>query len=103
MTRRIVALIEVVEGPDGDPVAFRWRGRYYAVTAVIARWVEALPWWVDGASGQAGDRVTGPLAHQQRQVWRVEAASRPGIAGVYDLGRRRRPTPGGWVLERVLD
>lgn len=103
MTRRILAPIEVVEGPDGDPVAFRWRGRRYAVTAVIARWVEALPWWVDGASGQTGDRATGPLVHQQRQVWRVEAASRSGIAGVYDLGRRRRPTPGGWILERVLD
>ena len=85
--------IEVVTGTHGEPAGFRWRGRRYAVHAVVATWVEALPWWSIRASGQ-------------RQVWRVEAVQRStGAAGVYDLAWTpdREHSHGGWGLERVID
>jgi hypothetical protein len=87
--------IEVWEGADGEPAMFRWRGRRYAVRAIVASWVEALPWWVEPARVEQ--------EYGQRHVWRVEAASRTGTTGVYDLYRisgcqRRR-----WGLARVID
>jgi len=85
-----VGSVEVTEADDGAPAVFRWRGRRYTVRVVIANWVEALPWWVDQAGGQR---------HARRHVWRVEAASRTGMTGVYDLYRISR----GWGLERVID
>lgn len=84
--------VEVSRGVEGAPEGFRWRGRRYVVCAVVAQWVEALPWWT-GASGQ-------------RHVWRVEAASRTGTVGVYDLHRTKRTVSGArerWVMGRVLD
>ena len=87
--------IEVVAGTDGVPVGFRWRGRRYEVRAVVARWVEALPWWA--GSGRP-DRASG-----QRHVWRVEAASRAGTTGVYDLHCIPRGEGRRWGLARVLD
>lgn len=86
--------IEVTKAAGGEPAAFRWRGRRYAVRAIVATWVEAMPWWVDRASGRHR-----PLLHEQRLVWRVEAASWSGTTGVYDLYR----APCGWGLERVID
>ncbi len=83
-------LVVVRASRAGEPSRFRWRGRRYDVSAVLAHWVEALPWWVDRASGQ------GPA---QRQVWRVEAVSGTGACGVYDLAR----VSDSWSLERVLD
>jgi hypothetical protein len=95
-----VERIEVLTGTDGVPAVFRWRGRRYAVTGVIAHWVEAVPWW-RGETLDAG-------AGGQRMVWRVEAAERAGSRGVYELGRE--PLEGGsgsvsdaWRLVRVLD
>ena len=82
--------VVVTEGRAGEPARFHWRGRRYEVSAVLAHWVEALPWWVDRASGQAP---------AQRQVWRVEAVPRTGTTGVYDLYRASRT----WGLERVID
>lgn len=81
--------IEVVTGADGEPAGFRWRGRRYTVRAVVAAWVEAVPWWT-GASGQ-------------RHVWRVEAAPSTGTAGVYDLYRVPRGRRWHWGLDRVID
>lgn len=72
------------------PERFRWRGRGYVVCAVVAQWVEALPWWT-GASGQ-------------RHVWRVEAASRTGTVGVYDLHCMQRGVGHvRWVMGQVFD
>jgi hypothetical protein len=92
--------IEVVEGQDGAPAVFRWRGRRYTVGAVVAAWVEALPWWVDRGYGQ-------------RHVWRVEAAPHTGTFGVYDLYRvssdgsqhdsSQHDGSQHWGLERVID
>lgn len=98
--------IEVVEGQDGAPAAFRWRGRRYAVRAVMAHWVEALPWW----NGDLRVDRSGPASgqgHVQRHVWRVEAAPRigptEGSAGVYDLHRTPRGDRPHWGMARVLD
>lgn len=92
--------IEVVTGADGEPAGFRWRGRRYAVRAIVAQWVEALPWW-------AGDLRVEPVRADgvsgQRHVWRVEAAPRTGTVGVYDLYRTSRGDRPRWGLERVLD
>lgn len=78
--------IDVVADGAGDPAVFRWRGRRYTVHVVVMSWVEALPWWVDRGCGQ-------------RTVWRVEAVSRAGMCGVYDLYR----VSDNWGLERVID
>jgi hypothetical protein len=101
--------IEVATDEDGEPAGFRWRGRRYAVRVIVATWVEALPWWVDGLGTGLGtdglrvesSRVDG--ASGQRQVWRVEAAPRTGTVGVYDLYRTPRGDRQRWGLERVLD
>jgi hypothetical protein len=82
--------VEMVQDGAGEPAAFRWRGRRYAVHAVLASWVEALPWWVDRGCGQ-------------RHVWRVEATSRTGTSGVYDLYRISSGHRRHWGLERVID
>jgi hypothetical protein len=91
--------IEVVAVSDGGvPAVFRWRGRRYAVGAVVATWVEAMPWWVDRGYGQrAAERTV------QRHVWRVEAAPRTGTSGVYDLYRISHDDASQWGLERVID
>jgi hypothetical protein len=87
--------IEVVVGEDGEPAGFRWRGRRYAVHAIVANWVEAVPWWLETTrAGQASG---------QRQVWRVEAAPRTGTTGVYDLYRVADGRDGRWCLGRVID
>jgi hypothetical protein len=86
--------IEVTADAGGVPAVFRWRGRRYAVSGVVAAWVEALPWWV--GRGEDG-------RHVQRHAWRVEAAPHAGASGVYDLYRVTRVGSSQWGLERVLD
>ena len=83
---------------DGVPAVFRWRGRRYTVGAVVATWVEAMPWWVDRGYGQRAAERTA-----QRHVWRVEAAPRTGTSGVYDLYRISCGDTAQWGLERVID
>ena len=86
------------DGNDGAPAVFCWRGRRYTVGAVVATWVEAMPWWVDRGYGQRTAEHTA-----QRHVWRVEAAPRTGTSGVYDLYRISRGGTAQWGLERVID
>jgi hypothetical protein len=114
MTKRIHEPVEVLHRRDelGEvvPRAFRWRGRRYAITAVLGHWREDAAWW------------SGPgLSVPQRDLWRVEArrghpagasdtaardvAPRPRradgdtAAGVYELAC----DPEGWRLDRVWD
>ncbi len=96
MSRRYRSeLIEVWEGASGEPVVFRWRGRRYEVRAIVASWVEALPWWVEFVRVEQG--------YGQRHAWRVEAAPRTGTAGVYDLYRTSGCPRRRWGLARVID
>jgi len=73
---------------DQAPAEFRWRGRRYLICEVLGHWVEALPWW-------SHRRGTGRIT-----VWRVEAQSRTGVPGVYDLCALSEQD---WRLLRVLD
>ena len=72
--------VEVVPDATGAPQGFRWRGQRYRVRAVLAHWVEALPWWRD-LTRSGG----------QRWCWRVEAVCPLGQIGVYDLSACELP------------
>jgi Family of unknown function (DUF6504) len=84
----------------GAPVGFRWRGRWHVVRAVHAHWVEAGSWWADGVPrpGQSLGSSAG-WASARRRIWRVEATSRTGYVGAYDLASGAD----GWHLLQVMD
>lgn len=100
-------------GPGSDfpaegPARFRWQSRPYDVQAVLEHWVEAGNWWQcavgSGSTGvMAGvsTEVVLGIDDGEREVWRVEAASRYGPVGVYDL--RFEWGTGRWSLIRVHD
>ena len=99
-----IEVVGVSAGSDEVPTGFRWRGRSYAVGVVLAAWVEALPWWVDRGQDHRGQDHRGQGQRTaQRHVWRVEAASRTGASGVYDLYRISGDAISQWGLERVID
>lgn len=85
MSRRYSAAIRVWCDAD-EPVRVRWRNRDLRVTGVLARWVEAQPWWQSGAAAE-------------QQVWRVELTGRPGAVQVAELGE----CGGRWTLRSVAD
>jgi hypothetical protein len=81
MIKSVDRAIDVVEGSDGLPQAFRWRGRQVVVGEVLDDWEEAGCWW---------------LQEEPRRVYRV-----CGTGGtVYEL--HYQPTH-GWRLQRVFD
>lgn len=85
--------VEVQTWEDGRPARFVWRGRMYAVRAVIEHWVVNREWWRDPdvAPGQP-----------EMLYWRVEAAAGLGLpSGPYEL--RRDVAAGRWTLRRVAD
>lgn len=96
MSRRYDDPVEV-RRRDEDPTEFLWRGRFYAVREVLARWVETGAWW------QRPDAAaTGGVLAAEREVWRVEASrGRAYGAGVYDLCFDW--AAGGWTLLRAQD
>ena len=85
--------VRVTVHESGAPSGFRWKGRRYEVQEVLACWVEATLWWRE--LGSAGSN--GRAAH--RDVWRVEAVSRTGTSGVYDLA----VVADAWQLLRISD
>ena len=90
MSRRYDDPVEV-RRRDDEPAEFLWRGRFYAVREVLARWVETGAWW------QRPEVTAG-----EREVWRVEASrGRDHGAGVYDLCFDW--AAGGWTLLRAQD
>jgi hypothetical protein len=95
LARRYAAAVDVERGDDA-PVAFTWRGRRYAVVAVLDHWWETVAWW---------SRPEGAVTDDERELWRVEA--RPahgrgsGVPGVVELGFAW--TTGRWTVEAVLD
>ena len=68
MTRLHTDPVEV-QRRDDEPALFLWRGRLFAVRAVLAHWTEAGSWWSGSAvraltSGDAaapGSDLAGPL------------------------------------------
>ncbi|MCA1781662.1 MAG: DUF6504 family protein [Dermatophilaceae bacterium] len=74
--------------PEGPPRAFLWRGRHYAVRAVVATWLDHAPWW-RGASQTV------------RRCWRVEASA--GMAGGSSVVDLACDADGTWHLLAVLD
>lgn len=78
-------------GDDGRPTVFWWRGRRYAVVAVLEHWVVNRDWW-----REPGPTPTCP----ELEFWRVEAAS-GGCRGVYEL--RRDVAADTWTLGEVAD
>ncbi len=96
MSRRYDDPVEV-RRRDEDPAEFLWRGRFYAVREVLARWVETGAWWQRPEAAAGGSALTG-----EREVWRVEATrGQVHGAGVYDLCFDW--TAGGWTLLRAQD
>ena len=115
---------------DDEPVEFLWRGRHYAVRAVLARWVETGAWWqvgtvTDPGRAEAGradpgqavpaGSVVGSVAlapeldslalSAERELWRVEAGrGRLDPGGVFDLCFDWTARAGaGWTLARAHD
>jgi hypothetical protein len=96
MSRRYDDPVEV-RRRDDDPAEFLWRGRFYAVREVLARWVETGAWWQHPEAPTSGSTLAG-----EREVWRVEATrGRVHGAGVYDLCFDW--AGGGWTLLRAQD
>lgn len=89
MTKRYRETLESVRCEGGVPVAFRWRGRVYAVRRVLGHWREDPGWW-RRSDGQA-------IRIEQADLWRLEAGAEPG--GVYEVVRRGEH----WHLDRVWD
>lgn len=102
MSRRYHDPVEVVAADPADPAdppcprAFRWRRRNYRVSAVLARWIEAEQWWRLAGFGPA-DCSTDAV------VWRVEASSRSGPPGVFELLCRTDIGRTAWFLVRTHD
>jgi hypothetical protein len=101
MTRRHDEPVEVRTGVeegalavDAGPRSFLWRGRRYAVCAVLDSWQERRAWWREVA-----DATGPPSPDTERRVWRVEARPPAGAAGVFDLGR----DDDHWLLLRAHD
>lgn len=121
MSRRYADRVPVVlasagaTGPDAAeraPQSFRWRREWYRVSAVLARWVEASAWWRDAVPGSKSRGDHPRDSSFERVVWRVEARTRSGAAGVFDLGHVLRPSgapsgdetePDRWFLVRAMD
>ncbi|GAB3690726.1 DUF6504 family protein [Angustibacter aerolatus] len=95
-----------------QPVAFVWRGRFYDVRAVQARWYERRGWWRDpsglallglGADPDAPSGGRLATVPAEREVWRVEAAAgRCSPVGVYELVHDPARVP-AWQLTSVDD
>lgn len=86
--RRYDDPVEVRRGETEGPDQFLWRGRLWKVRAVIAHWVETVPWWQsktvqavigtdeDQAHDQTGDHRSSEVGADllvERELWRVEA------------------------------
>jgi hypothetical protein len=76
--------IEVQPGPDGQPVAFSWRGVWHRVSLVCNRWrVGGETWWTH--------------AEASREYWKLATADGL-LVQIYC-----NTTTGAWLLARVYD
>jgi hypothetical protein len=106
LARRYVTAVDV-ERRDDAPVAFTWRGRRYAVAAVLDHWWETVAWWSTAQrspAGGAGD-LSGVVSDDEREFWRVEARPVHGaganVPAVVDLAFAW--VTGRWTVDAVLD
>jgi hypothetical protein len=83
-----------VDHRDNAPIAFVRRQRGYVIRAVLAHWWETGAWW------ESTD-LTGGVADDEREMWRVEAAAPGRSAVVVELAHST--TTGRWSLTAVLD
>jgi hypothetical protein len=84
LARRYAEPIDV-ERRDDQPVAFTRQGRHYTVRAVLAHWYETPAWWEGDDAGDADDGCGISVADDEREMWRVEAATRGGTVGVVEI------------------
>lgn len=74
--------------PGEGPEQFLWQGRLWKVRAVLAHWVESVPWWQSeavmavvgsdpapsaGPSGEATGRFSAGALLAEREWWKVRA------------------------------
>ncbi|PID96313.1 MAG: hypothetical protein CSA84_05800 [Actinomycetales bacterium] len=89
----------------GSPEWFEWRGRGYAVCAVLSHWRERRSWWRDvlDTSGRGGSGET-PIAAaaRERQVWRVEVVTGRRNRGIFELVCDLADPP-EWQIRSVAD
>ena len=86
--------VEVQTKTDGSPARFVWRGRLYAVCAVLEHWTAGREWWREPVPWPDTDPE-----HAEMLYWRVEAAAGQSMpSGPYELRKA-----GEWTLRRVAD
>ena len=101
-SHRHAAMASPEQAPD-TPVGFVWRGRRYAVRAVLAQWQERRAWWREALDPDPGQPHGIGAAARERHVWRVEASVRPDSAvAVVELSYDASGMP-PWQLTRVVD
>jgi len=96
------ALSAVTTGPDGRPLAFRWRGRLWRVIRTAEVWKEVGYWW----EGE-GEKTFFRLETEGGRLVEVYFDSRAlGPAGSGDPAAAPSGDPvvrGTWFLYRVYD
>ncbi|MBE3589224.1 MAG: hypothetical protein IMW98_00160 [Firmicutes bacterium] len=95
--KRVRREVEVRLSPEGVPVAYRDRGRWREIEAVVDCWFEVLPWWPGREAEMAGGRFAEAL---EVAMYRVLLEG----GGLVEL--ERCPARGGearWRLYRVYD
>ena len=102
LARRYAAATDV-ERRDDAPAAFTWRGRRYAVVAVLDHWWETTAWWAAPPDSGSG---AGTVGDDEREVWRVEArrggtGPSRGTSAVVELCFAW--STGVWTVDTVFD
>jgi Family of unknown function (DUF6504) len=102
VTKRYDDPIEVTAESSGAPLAFRWKGRRYAVDQRLEAWREGGEWW-DGHDRR--DREYHRLLARPADALATGDIDADGFmrsfAAVYDLYLDR--VVGAWRLARVWD
>lgn len=100
--------VDVVCGPDGQPVELQWGGRTYSVCAEPVRWYERRQWWAEEQRAPLG---SGP-GLVDHEIWRVQVvpagtppqpAPTPPAHEHLTLDLVRHTGSGRWRLLRIHD
>ncbi|MBX5476599.1 MAG: hypothetical protein IRZ18_05695 [Clostridia bacterium] len=94
--KRVRRDVQVRLSPEGIPLAYRDRGRWHVIEAVVDCWFEVLPWW-PGREAAAEGSLAGTL---EVAMYRVLLAG----GGMVELERRpARGSEARWRLYRIYD